>query len=52
MQMAGAKGFCVREKLNRFEPVSFSLPVIAVENIDSFAEIDLASEIAEAIDGD
>ena len=52
MQMSCAKGPCVRQDLNRFKPVGFSLTVIAVKNIDSFGAIDLAGEIAEAIDGD
>ena len=52
MKLPGAKGSCVREDLDRFKPIGFSLTVIAVKNIDSFGAIDLASEIAEAIDGD
>jgi len=52
MQMSCAKGSGVREDLNRFKPVGFSLTVIAVKNIDSFGAIDLAGEIAKAIDGD
>lgn len=52
MQMSRAKGSRVREDLDRFKPVGFSLTVIAVKNIDSFGAIDLPGEIAEAIDGD
>ena len=52
MQMSRAKGSGVRKDLDRFQPIGLSLTVIAVKNIDSFGAIDLACEIAEAIDGD
>ena len=52
MKVTCAKGPSVREDLDRFQPVGFSLTVIAVKNIDSFGAINLAGEIAEAIDGD
>ena len=51
MKMPGAKGPCVREYLDRLQPIGFSLTVIAVKNIDSSGAIDPASEVAEAIDG-
>jgi len=51
VKMSGAKGPGVREDLDRFKPISFSLTIIAVENVNSVREIDTAGEVAEAIDG-
>ena len=50
MKMSRAKGPCVGQDLDRFKPIRFSLTVIAVKNIDSFGAIDLAGQVAEAID--
>jgi len=52
LQMSRAKGPSVLENLDRFKPVGFSLTVIAIENVNSVGAIDLAGEIAKAIDGD
>ena len=49
MQMMSTKRFGVCEELNRFEPVSFALAVVAIEYVDSLREINPAPEIAKAI---
>src|SRR5437762_10952728 len=52
MKMMRAKRFCVREELNRFEPICFTLSVVTVENIYPRREIDLTLEVTKAFDFD
>jgi hypothetical protein len=50
--MMGAKRFRVREELDSFEPVGLSLSIVAVEDVNSRREINLAFEIPEALNFD
>ena len=52
MKMMRAKGFCVREELNRFEPVCFTLSVVTVQNIYAGSAIDPTVEVAKTFDFD
>ena len=52
MKMMRTKGFCVREKLNAFEPICFTLSVVTVQNIYARRAIDLTVEVAKTFDFD
>jgi len=52
MKMMRAKRFCVREELDTFEPICFTLPVVAVQNIYARRAIDLTVEVPEPFDFD
>ena len=52
MKMMRAKGFCVREELNSFEPICFTLSIVTVQNVYARRAIDFTVEVAETFDFD
>jgi hypothetical protein len=42
----------MRQEMDGFQPIRFSLPVVPIDDIDAFAPIDLAFQVAEVVGPD
>jgi len=50
--MPRAKRLCVSEKIDRFQPICFTLAVVTVENINATSTVDGPVKVSEALSPD